>query len=184
MAALVAGALAQPGGRPALLAAILADRYGRPGAVIAAATLAVLAASLLACAGGLLLAGRLTPEAGRLFLALALMFQGGGGLFRAAPPDRLERWPLGAFGTSFAGLFILLFGDGLQFIVLALAARAELPWAAAAGATLGALAVLAPAALTGERGWAALPQAALRRVASALFLVAGVWTALSALALV
>lgn len=184
MTALVAGALAQPGDKPALLAAILADRYGKPGAVVAAAVLAMLTASLIACVGGLLLAGRLTPEAGRLFLALALLVQGAGGLLRATSPDRLECWPLGAFGTSLAGLSILLFGDGLQLVVLALAARAELPWAAAAGATLGAVAVIAPAALIGERGWAALPHAALRRIAAALFLIAGAWTGLSALALV
>ncbi|PAX07579.1 TMEM165/GDT1 family protein [Sphingomonas lenta] len=184
MAALVAGALAQVGDRPAWLAAVLADRYRNPPIVTAAAAIALLAASLLACAGAALVAGKLTPEAGRLFLALALVFQGAGGLLRVRAPDRLERWRLGAFGTSAAGLFILFFGDGLQFIVLALAARSELPWAAGVGATLGALAVVAPAAFTGERGWTALPQSLLRRIASALFLIAGLWNGLSALRLV
>lgn len=184
MAALVAGALAQLGDRPALLAAILADRYRAPGVVIAAAATALLGASLVASTGGLLLAGKLTPEAGQLFLALALLFQGGGGWLRVPAPDRLERWRLGAFGTGVAGLFILLFGDGLQFIVLALAARSALPHAAAVGATLGALAAIAPASLAGERGWAALPQATLRRAASALFLAAGAWLGLSGLRLV
>ena len=40
MAAIVAGALAQIGDRPAWLAAILADRYRAPGIVILAAALA------------------------------------------------------------------------------------------------------------------------------------------------
>ncbi|HEX8384514.1 MAG TPA: TMEM165/GDT1 family protein [Sphingomonas sp.] len=184
MAALVAGALAQAGDRTAWLAAILADRFARPGLVILAAALAIGCASLIACAGALLLQGKLTPEAGRLFLALALVLQGAGGLVRAKPPERLAGWRLGAFGTSTVGLFILAFGDGLQFIVLALAARAALPWAAAVGATLGALAVIAPAALLGERGWIALPQLLVRRVAAALFLVTGIVLALSALRLV
>lgn len=184
MAALVAGALAQGGDRTAWLAAILADRYRRPGLVMGAAALAILCAGLLACAGALLLQGRLTPEAGRLFLALTLLFQGAGGLARAAPPDRLAGWRLGAFGTSWLGVFILAFGDGLQFVVLALAARAALPWTAAIGATVGSLAVIAPAALLGERAWTALPQLAVRRTAAALFLVAGAAIGFSALRLI
>ncbi len=183
MAALVAGALAQGGDRTPWLAAILADRFRRPGPVILAAALALGCASLLACAGALLLRGKLTPEAGRLFLALALILQGAGGVVRATAPDRLAGWRLGAFGTSSLGLFVLAFGDGLQFIVLALAARAELPWAAAAGATAGSLAVIAPAALMGERAWTALPQLAVRRIAAALFLATGAALALSALGL-
>ena len=183
MAALVAGALAQAGDRPAWLAAILADRYRRPGTVILAAAIAIAAASIIACAGALLLRGTITPEAGRLFLALALVLQGAGGLARATPPDRLAGWRLGTFATSGLGLFVLAFGDGLQFIVLALAVSAELPWAAAAGATAGSLAVIAPAALIGERGWTALPQLAARRTAAALFLVTGAALGFSALRL-
>jgi putative Ca2+/H+ antiporter (TMEM165/GDT1 family) len=183
MAALVAGVLAQAGDRTAWLAAILADRY-RPATVIAAAALALGAAGALACAASLLLAGKLTPEASRLFLALALMLQGAGGLVRAKAPDRLTGWKIGGFATGLLGLFILAFGDGLQFIVLSLAIRADLPATAAIGATLGSLAVIAPAALLGERAWLALPQLAFRRVAAALFLLAGVGLALSALRLV
>ena len=189
MAALVAGALAQVGDRLPWLAAILADRYARPGLVIAAAALALLTAGLLAGAAALLLQGRLTPEAGRLFLALTLLLQGAGGLRRTTPPDRLVGWRLGAFGTSGLGLFVLAFGDGLQFIVLALAARAALPpplglWVAAIGATVGATAVIAPAALLGERAWTALPQLAMRRTAAALFLIAGAAFGFSALGLI
>ena len=103
-----------------------------------------------------------------VFLALALLLQGAGGLVRAREPDRLARWRLGAFGTSGLGLFVLALGEGLQFIVLALAVSAELPWAAAVGATAGSLAVIAPAALIGERGWTALPLLAIRRTAGAM----------------
>lgn len=184
MAALVAGALAQLGGRPAMFAAAMADRFGKAGPVIAAAGLVLLAASTTACIGGMLLAGMLTPEAEQLFLALALVLQGAAGLLPMRSPERLDGWRLGAFGTSFAGLFMPLFGDGLQLVVVALAARSELPYAAAVGATLGAVALVTPAALLGERGWSALPQAALRRSASLLFLVTGGLMAFAALRLI
>jgi len=184
MAALVAAALAQVGDRPAWLTSILADRYRKPGLVIAAAAAAVLAAGLLAAAAGAALAPRLTPEAKQLFLALALLVQGGGVLFPVKPPDRLAGWRLGAALTSLLGLFILAFGDGVQFIVLALAARAELPWLAAVGAMLGSLAVIAPAAILGEAGWTALPLAMLRRVVGILFVIAALPLGLAALRLI
>ncbi|MCP3735059.1 TMEM165/GDT1 family protein [Sphingomonas sp. RP10(2022)] len=184
MAALVAAALAQVGDRPAWLAAILADRYRAPGLVIAMAALALLAAGLLAAAASLLIAPRLTPEAKQLFLALALLFQGVGAAFPVKVPDRLDGWRLGAIVTSFAGLFILAFGDGVQFIVLALAARVELFWLAAVGATLGSLVVIVPAAVLGEAGWTALPLKSLRRIIGALFVGAAFWLGLGALRLI
>lgn len=184
MAALVAAALAQVGDRPAWLAAILADRFRAPGRVIAMAALAVLAAGLLAALAGMWLAPRLTPEARQLFLALALLFQGAGALLPVKAPDRLTRWRLGAFLTPLIGLFVLAFGDGVQFIVLALAARASLPWLAAVGAALGSLAVIAPAAILGEAGWTALPLVTLRRGIGALFVCVALWLGLAALRLI
>ena len=184
MAALVAAALAQVGDRPAWLAAILSDRYRAPGLVIAMAALALLGAGLLAAAAGALLAPRLTPEAKQLFLAMALLFQGAGGLFPVKAPDRLDGWRIGAAATSLAGLFILAFGDGVQFVVLALAARTDLPPLAAIGATLGSLVVIVPAAVLGERGWTALPLVTVRRIVAALFVVAALWLGLGALRLI
>ncbi|ATI56450.1 hypothetical protein AVM11_08320 [Sphingomonas melonis TY] len=184
MAALVAAALAQVGDRPAWLAAILADRYRAPGLVVAMAAIALAVAAGLAGAAGGLIAPQLTPEAKQLFLALALVLQGGGALFPAKAPDRLERWRLGAAATSLLGLFILAFGDGVQFIVLTLSARAELVWLAPLGATLGSLAVIAPAALLGEAGWRALPLRSLRIGIGILFLIVGLWLGVGALRLI
>lgn len=184
MAALLAAALAQIGDRPAWLAAILADRYRAPGIVIAMSGVALLAASLLAACAGLLLAPRLTPEAKQLFLALALLLQGAGAVVPARSPDRLTGWRLGAAGTSLVGLFILCFGDGVQFVVLALAARAELFWLAAVGAMLGGLAVIAPAAILGEVAWTRLPLGTIRRIVGGLFVVAALALGLSALRLI
>lgn len=184
MAALLVGALASIGDRPAWLAAILADRSRAPGLVIAAAAVALLAASGLAAAAGAVIGPRLTPEARLLMLALALLLQGGGALGRVKPPERLEGWRIGGFATALAGLFILAFGDGIQFVVATLAARTPLPALAAIGGAAGALAVVAAAAMLGERGWLALPLRRVRLVVAALFLLAGAVLALDALALI
>lgn len=184
MAALVAAALGQVGDRSAWLAAILADRWRRPGLVIACAALALLAAGGIAAAGGALVGPMLAPNAQALLLALALALQGGGGLFAAKAPDRLDGWRIGAAATTFLSLFILAFGDGVQFIVAALAARSPVPALAAVGATLGSLAVIVPAAMLGESAWLKLPLRPLRLVASALFLTAAAVLATQALGLV
>lgn len=184
MAALVVGTLAAIGDRPAWLAAILADRYRRPAVVIAAALVALTAASGLAAVLGGVLGPQFTPEAKKLMLALALLLQGGGSFGRVKSPERLDGWRLGAFATSLLGLFVLAFGDGVQFVVLVLAARTPLPWIAAIGGAAGTLAVVAPAVLMGERGWTELPLARARQVIGALFLVASAVLALEAMALV
>ncbi len=183
MAALVAAALAQVGDRSAWLAAILADRYG-PGRVIAMAALALIAASGIAAVAGAVLAPMLAPNAKQLMLALAILLQGGGALFPAKVPERLERWRIGAFATSALGLFILAFGDGVQFIVVTLAARSPVPALAAVGATIGSLAVIAPAALIGEAAWTRLPLRTVRIGIGVVFLVAGAILGLGAVALI
>ncbi len=183
MAALVAAALAQVGDRTAWLAAILADRYGAA-RVIGMAALAILAASALAAVAGALLAPMLAPNAKQLMLALAILLQGGGALLPAKAPERLETWRIGALATSILGLFILAFGDGVQFIVVTLAARSPVPALAAAGATIGSLAVVAPAALMGEAAWTRLPLRRLRIAIGVVFLVAGAILGLGAVALI
>ena len=183
MAALVAAALAQVGDRTPWLAAILADRYGA-GRVIGMAMLAILAASGLAAFAGMLLAPMLAPNAKQLMLALAIVLQGGGALFPAKAPERLTRWRIGAFATAALGLFILAFGDGVQFIVVTLAARSTVPVLAAVGATIGSLVVVVPAALTGEAAWTALPLRPLRIGIGVDFLLAGAFLALGALDLI
>lgn len=184
MAALVAAALAQIGDRPAWLVAILADRYHKPLAVLAAATLAIVAASMIAVAGGVLLAPMLTPAARQTLLALALLLQGGGAILPVKGPERLDRGRLGVMGTSFLGSFILAFGDGLQFVVLALAARSPTPWLAPVGAGLGVLAVFAPAALLGEREWTAMPLGKGRIAIGVVFVLVGLLVGLGALRLI
>jgi Ca2+/H+ antiporter, TMEM165/GDT1 family len=184
MAALVLGALVQIGDRTPWLAAILAERFRRPGIVLAAAGLALAVNNAVGVVGGMLVAGLLAPHAKLLLLSMALLLAGLSTGLRGKAPDRLTNWRLGAFGTSALGLAILAFGDRMQFVTAALAARGTVPWLAAVGATLGALAVCAPAILIGERRWTALPWLPVRIGAGAVLMVAGVWTGLSALRLI
>ena len=184
MAAIVAAALGQLGDKTAWLVAILADRYRAPGRVIVAAAIAILAASGIAATGGAFIAPRITPEAKQLFFALSLLLQGGGAFFPVKMPERLSGWRLGAVLTTLAGLFILAFGDGVQFIVLTIAARTPFPALAAIGATIGSLAVVVPAAILGEAGWARVPWRTVRAIVGALFLLAGAVIGLGALRLI
>lgn len=180
--AFLLAALAQPGDRPALLVAVLADRLGRRLMVAFAAGLAHGLGSVLAAWGGAAVAPMLTAEAQSLLLAVALLGGAVTGMWRPALASRLERWRLGTFATPLLGVFVLALGEQTQFFVFALAAHG-MPWFAAAGATLGALAVAIAAALLGEAGWARLPLRALRLGAAAIFLVAGIVIGLGALRL-
>ncbi len=184
MAALVLGALTQATDKTPWLAALLADRLRAPGLVIVAAACALAANYALGVIGGVMVGALLTPEARLLLLALALVLAGLGTAIRDKAPDDLAGWRVGKGVTAFAGLFIMVFGDRMQFIVAALAARSVLPWAAAVGATLGALAVTAGAALAGERAWRALPLRTIRLTVAGVLTVAGIVTGLNAVALI
>ena len=184
MTALIVAALAQIGDRIPWLAAVLADRYRKPLLIVAMAALALAAAGAIAAIFGAMLAPRLTPEAKQLFVAISLVLLGTGIVGKVKPPDRLDGWRLGAAATSLLGLFILAFGDGIQFVVLALAARSTMPWLAVVGAVVGSLVPVTTAAILGERDWLALPQLWARRVIALLFLVSGLGIALSATGLI
>ncbi|WP_213982656.1 TMEM165/GDT1 family protein [Sphingomonas sp. dw_22] len=174
--------LTQLGERPATLTAILADRFRRPILVALAAGLGHAIGNFLAAAASLAMAPRMTPNAQALFLAVALIFGGLAALWPAKPPQRLDRWRLGAFLTPLLGVAILAFGGQTQFFTLALSLRG-LPWLAAAGATLGAFAVAFVATVLGERAWRALPLGRLRIGTGALFLIAGAYIGLGAVRL-
>lgn len=184
MAALVLGALTQLGDRTPWLAAILADRYRSPATLIVAASLALAINNAVGTVGGVLVAKLLTPNAKLLLLALALVLAGFTIQLSRKSPDRLAGWKLGAFGTSALGLAILAFGDRMQFVTAALAARSTLPWAAPVGATLGALAVCVPAIVLGEQRWLALPLRPVKIASGVLLTVSGIVMGLSAVGLI
>jgi len=184
MAALVAALVVEATDRTPWLIAILADRFAKRATVIIAALLALATGFTLVAIGGALIGARLIPEARQLFLALALLNAGISAFFPIKAPDRLTGWRVGAVATTFFGVFILALGGRTQFIVMALAERGAQPALAAIGATLGALAVVMLAALSGEAARRALPITALRVVTGIVLSVMGVILALGALRLI
>lgn len=180
--AFVAALLTQAGDRSPWLVAILADRYGRPFTVALAALLAHAAGNAIAGAGGALIAPMLTPNAKQLLLALALGFAAIGAFWLVKPPDRLDGWRLGAWLTSFLGIFILALGDATQFFTLVFAAQSG--WLAVVGATAGAFAVNLGAALLGEHAWTRLPLRAARLGLGVLALAGSAVLAVGALRLI
>lgn len=174
MPALVAGILLGVGDRTSWLAAILSDRSGRPLSVLLAATCAFAAGNAAAAQASLLMP-LMTPAAGNLMLGIALGLAGAGATFGVKRPSSFARWP------ALPALFVLGFGEGMQFVTFALANRTTVPAFAAVGATIGTLAALAPAALLGEEAWAKFPIKPIRITAGAILLVAGIVIAAGAL---
>ena len=168
--------------KPAMLGAILADRYGRPLTVAFAAGLAQAATNFAAGVGGLLIGPVMTPNARALLLALALIFGALGTIGSNRVKDRLDGWKLGSLLTAFLGVLILSFGESTPFFTLALSTGGQ-PWFAAAGASIGAFGVTFVAAVLGERLWASVPWRWLRIVSGIVFMGAGIWIGLGALRL-
>ena len=183
MAALVAALLTQASDRTAWCAAMLRDRFARPGTVIAALGIAIALTNAMGALAGRVIGPAMTPEAKALMLALALVTAGGAVFFRMKPPDSLPDSRLGAVATSLLALLALGLGDRTQFITFALAARTPMPALAWAGATIGALVVTVPAVLLGERAWLALPLRTIRIACCVVLLVTGLVIGLGALRL-
>ena len=184
MAALVLGALTQVGDKTPWLAAILSDRFKTPGLVIFAAVVALAINNAIGVVGGVFIASLITPNAKLLLLALALVLAGLTIQLRPKTIDRLEGWRIGAFATSVLGLVIMAFGDRMQFVTGALATRSPVPWLAAVGATIGAMAVCVPAILVGEARWRALPLKPVRIASGVVLTLAGIILGLSGMGLI
>jgi len=183
MAALVAAMLAQASDRTPWAVAILADRFRRPAAILFAAAFAFAIVNTIGAVAGMLIAPRITPEARTLFLALALANAGLMALFPIKRPDPKGRRS-GAFLVSLFALLAFGLGDRTQFLTAAIAARGSTPFFAAAGATLGSLAIAIPATLAGERAYIRLPHLPIRIAIGLLFVLDALWTALGALRLI
>jgi putative Ca2+/H+ antiporter (TMEM165/GDT1 family) len=181
--AFIAALLTQLGDRPAMLTAIVADRYGRPLTLALAAGLAHGAGNAVAAVAGAATAPLLTPNAQALFLAVALFIGGVSALWPVKPPARLDSWNIGSLLTGFLGVFSLALGGQTQFFTLAFAVRGQ-PWFAAAGATAGAFAVAFVAAVLGELAWMRIPFRGFRALTGLIFLVASAVIGAGALRLI
>ena len=171
MLALLATALVIAAGRDALFVARLSQAHGRaPGLHVAIAIAAVSFAAL-----SVWLAGSIAPllagDAGRLFVAIAVLLAGGEVLVLRAGPAPAEPTQSTA-ATALVLAARLVFGAS-GFLLLALAARATAPSAfTAAGGALGAIAVLSAAAAAGV-DWERLPLVILRVGVGLALLAAG-----------
>ncbi|RZF65598.1 hypothetical protein EWE75_04675 [Sphingomonas populi] len=184
MAAFVAAMVIEMGDRTPWLAAMLGDRFEKRGVVIVATLLALALGNGIAGVGGGIVAAHLTPNARALLLSLALLSAGLGAFGRLKAPERLAKWRIGAFATSFLGIAILAFGDRTQFATMAFAARSDAPVLAAIGATLGAGIVNAAGVLAGEQMRRQLPIRAIRIGTGVLLCAIGAISGLSALRLI
>ena len=182
--AFLAAALAEIGDKTQILAALLAMRFRHaPASVLGGIALAALANSLIAGIGGGFVAGQIGFRPISLLLALALIAAGAGGLFRQKQPHVGIYDRLGPFAASATAFFILEFGDKTQFLTFALAARAQAPLLAAAGAAAGIVLASAPAVILGDRLATTLPVAPARIGIGILFTLIGIIVALGALRL-
>ncbi|WP_169542564.1 TMEM165/GDT1 family protein [Sphingomonas baiyangensis] len=181
----VAALVAHATDRPPWLAAILADRYRRPLAILAGVLVAQLLVNAIAAIAAIQIRPLMTPNARSLMLGLALLFAAIGAAWRMQPPsDRLEGWRLGAFGTSAIGLFILAFGDRTQFIAFGTGIWGSSPLLAAVGASIGATLASVPAVLLGEHRWRRLPLDIWRWSAAVILAALGSAACLSALRII
>ena len=119
-----------------------------------------------------------------LLVALALLFAGASGLFRARSARR-RLAPPAAPRRRFILCLAAEFGDRTQFITFALAGRFDSAPLAAAGATAGIARGLRPGRRCSATGSAkTVPLRAIRYTVAALFLLAGFIAAVNALQLV
>jgi Ca2+/H+ antiporter, TMEM165/GDT1 family len=172
--------VAECGDRSQLLSAALAQRFQRVWPVIIGVALAAFLNSMFAAFAGSYVRGMISEDPVRLFLGMAYILAGIAMLAWRRRVNLREKWQLGPFWTTFAGITILQFGDKGQFIVLANAAQGGNWLWAALGGWLGAMLGIIPAILLKEKLPTLIPLATIRKVAGVVFLLFGVYLALRA----
>jgi Ca2+/H+ antiporter, TMEM165/GDT1 family len=175
--------LAEIGDRTQILAAALALRYHKSGAVLAGLAAATLVNCGLSAAGGSVIDGWISEAPVKLFAGMAYIFAGAGMLMWRRTVDPLSGWKTSAFLTAFLGLFILEFGDKSQFIIAAQAARTPFWPMAAVGGFVGIMTATIPAVILRERLAQIVPLKPIRWASGALLLGWGGILALQAFGL-
>jgi Ca2+/H+ antiporter, TMEM165/GDT1 family len=176
--------LAEMGDRTQILAAALALRYQKNGAVLVGLALATLLNCTISAIGGSVIDQWISEAPLKLFAGLAYIFAGAGMLMWRRTVDPLTGWKTPAFITAFLGLFILEFGDKSQFIIAAQSARTPFWGMALAGGFVGVMAATIPAVILRERLAKIVPLKPIRWVSGALLLGWGIILALQAFGLV
>lgn len=175
----VAAAIASLGDRAQLLAALLGAKRQQPLQVLAGLLIAAAVVAAIAAAGGAALHALVNVRAQTLLVALALAYAGIVALLTPSPPGLAARFRGGSFLTAVLFGFAFASGSRAQFLILALAARAEVPELAAIGGTLGIVAAAAPAAVLGKT-FLELKLRGVRIAIAAFFLLAAAMVLVSA----
>lgn len=174
--------LSEIGGRTQLLAALVAIRFDSDRRVMLGMMLAILVNVAVSAHLGSFIHGVISEHALMLFYALACLFAG----LTMLAPHRGVAEPilrLGALPGSFAALFLSMLGDKGQFLILATAARTDLPLLAGAGGFLGLAAACLPAIVLRKHLAHVVPLVWVRRIGGALFTLIGVMLAITAFGL-
>jgi putative Ca2+/H+ antiporter (TMEM165/GDT1 family) len=180
----ISSLFAEFGDKTQLLVAVLAAGYRRPTIVIAALGVAAAVSAAIAAVAGIAVHAMVTARAATLLVALALLYAGGTGLFRAKQPETMTPGKTPLFVVAFICLLAAEMGDKTQFLTFALAARFDSLALAAVGSTAGVIVASVPAAALGAAYGATVPIRPIRIAIAAVFLLAGAITALGALRLI
>lgn len=180
MAALVASLLIRLTDRSADWTAGTAEATGKPGAVLAGATISIVITHAVAAVAGYVLGQYLTPNPLRLMLAVMLFLAAAGAVWPGKPKEPATKRPLLA-------TLARLIPDGIngrgEYVVFALAAGGTAALAAIGGA-IGSLVILTAVALMGEQLWRPLPHRAIGIVGGLLLAATAAWLGLSAIRLI
>lgn len=155
---MIATFVAEIGDRTQLLVALLVVRTARPGLVFTGFATATVLNCTISVLVGSFFASVISGDSLMMFQAFALAFAAIVMLWPRLALDRLEGWRMAPFWLALLGCLVLEFGDKSQFLVIAGAARADLPWIAGLGGAIGIAAATLPAVAFARRieGWAPL----------------------------
>lgn len=168
--------LAEIGDKTQLLTLLLVARYRRPGAILAAISLATLINHGVSAWLGNELVQLIDGRGMSLLLGAAFVIVGLW-LLRPDGEDALEAGPpgRGVFFTAFVLFFLAEIGDKTQIATVLLGAQFASVLAVTVGTTLGMLLANAPVLWLGQRFCQRLPVRWIQRLASVLFIALGLW---------
>jgi putative Ca2+/H+ antiporter (TMEM165/GDT1 family) len=175
-------AVAEIGDKTQLLAIVLATRFRKPVPIVLGILVATVANHALAALAGHAAASLLDSAAFQIGVALSFIAMG----LWTLVPDKLdddgEPRALGSvFLTTAAAFFLVEMGDKTQIATVALGAQFPSVWLVTLGTTTGMMLANVPAVLLGNALVQRISLKAVRIVAAASFVAAGVWMLLVAL---
>lgn len=176
--------MAEMGDRTQLLCAVLAMRLKNDKSIIIGLLLATILNCALSAYLGHAFKGWLSTDALKLFTSIAYILAGIGMLLLYRPLDMLENWKIGAFATSFLGIFILQIGDKSQFMIGANAANSDYWLFPFFGAVIAIMLVNLPAIIFKDKLADVIPINIIRKIGGVIILLWGIVMAMSALRLI